>query len=103
MRLALMASDNRATTLRWAALIPTGTATFVAAMNTKAKLLGLMYRFVDPTGLAPGNVASPQTLALMVSAASPALSLIRSFSTAPALNARSGHRMVLTMKYQFTG
>jgi len=85
MRLALMASDNRAA----AALgrtYPGGTATFVAAMNTKAKLLGLINtRFVDPTGLAPGNVASPQDLALMVSAAA-GFDLIRNFSTAPALN-----------------
>ena len=67
-------------------LMPGGTATFVAAMNTKAKLLGLINtRFVDPTGLAPGNVASPQDLALMVSAAA-SFDLIRNFSTAPALN-----------------
>ena len=85
MRLALMASDNRAA----AALgrtYPGGTATFVEAMNAKAKLLGLSNaRFVDPTGLAPGNVASPQDLALMVSAAA-SFDLIRAFSTAPALN-----------------
>ncbi len=85
MRLALMASDNRAA----AALgrtYPGGTATFVEAMNAKAKLLGLTNtRFVDPTGLAPGNVASPQDLALMVSAAA-SFELIRTFSTAPALN-----------------
>lgn len=85
MRLALMASDNRAA----AALgrtYPGGTTVFVEAMNAKAKSLGLTStRFVDPTGLAPGNVASPQDLALMVSAAS-GFDLIRAFSTAPALN-----------------
>ena len=85
MRLALMASDNRAA----AALgrtYPGGTATFVDAMNAKAKSLGLSNaRFVDPTGLAPGNVASPQDLAIMVSAAAN-FELIRAFSTAPALN-----------------
>lgn len=81
MRLALMASDNRAA----AALgrtYPGGTAAFVQAMNAKAQLLGLQNaKFVDPTGLAPGNVASPQDLALLVSAAS-AFPEIREFSTA---------------------
>ncbi len=85
MRLALMASDNRAA----AALgrnYPGGTSAFVEAMNAKAKLLGLgNARFVDPTGLAPGNVASPQDLAIMVSAAS-AYPEIREYSTAPALS-----------------
>ena len=85
MRLALMASDNRAA----AALgrtYPGGTAAFVDAMNAKAQLLGLLNaKFVDPTGLAPGNVASPQDLALMVSAAS-TFPEIREFSTAQQLH-----------------
>ena len=85
MRLALMASDNRAA----AALgrtYPGGTVAFVEAMNAKAQLLGLHHaKFVDPTGLAPGNVASPQDLALMVSAAS-TFPEIREFSTAQQLH-----------------
>ena len=85
MRLALMASDNRAA----AALgrnYPGGTIAFVDAMNAKAQQLGLSNaHFVDPTGLAPGNVASPQDLAIMVSAAS-SYPEIREFSTAQALN-----------------
>ncbi len=85
MRLALMASDNRAA----AALgrtYPGGTAAFVQAMNAKAQLLGLQNaKFVDPTGLAPGNVASPQDLALLVSAAS-TFPEIREFSTAQELH-----------------
>jgi D-alanyl-D-alanine endopeptidase (penicillin-binding protein 7) len=85
MRLALMASDNRAA----AALgrtYPGGTVAFVKAMNAKAQLLGLSNaKFVDPTGLAPGNVASPQDLALMVSAAS-TFPEIREFSTAQELH-----------------
>ena len=84
MRLALMASDNRAA----AALgrtYPGGSAAFVQAMNAKAQLLGLVNaKFVDPTGLAPGNVASPQDLALLVSAAS-TFPEIREFSTAQQL------------------
>ncbi|MCY7388306.1 MAG: D-alanyl-D-alanine endopeptidase [Burkholderiales bacterium] len=85
MRLALMASDNRAA----AALgrtYPGGTVAFVEAMNAKAHLLGLQNaKFVDPTGLAPGNVASPQDLALLVSAAS-TFPEIREFSTAQELH-----------------
>ena len=85
MRLALMASDNRAA----AALgrtYPGGTVAFVEAMNAKAQLLGLQNaKFVDPTGLAPGNVASPQDLALLVSAAS-TFPEIREFSTAQELH-----------------
>ena len=85
MRLALMASDNRAA----AALgrtYPGGTVAFVEAMNAKAQLLGLQNtKFVDPTGLAPGNVASPQDLALLVSAAA-TFPEIREFSTAQELH-----------------
>ena len=85
IRLALMASDNRAA----AALgrtYPGGTAAFVEAMNAKALSLGLQNaKFVDATGLAPGNVASPQDLALLVSAAS-AFPEIREFSTAQQLH-----------------
>ncbi|MBL8510834.1 MAG: D-alanyl-D-alanine endopeptidase [Betaproteobacteria bacterium] len=84
MRLALMASDNRAA----AALgrtYPGGTTVFVEAMNAKARELNLINaRFVDPTGLAPGNVASPADLALMVTEAAK-YEHIREFSTTPAL------------------
>ncbi len=84
MRLALMASDNRAA----AALgrtYPGGTEAFVLAMNEKAKTLGLTNtRFADPTGLSPSNVASPQELAVMVAEASK-YAQIREFSTAPEL------------------
>lgn len=85
MRLALMASDNRAA----AALgrtYPGGTAAAVEAMNAKAKLLNLdNTHFVDPTGLAPGNVASPADLARMVDAAAK-YERIREYTTTPALN-----------------
>lgn len=85
MRLALMASDNRAA----AALgrtYPGGSVAFVTAMNAKAQSIKLTQaHFVDPTGLAPGNVASPQDLALLVSAASE-YKMIREFSTTPELH-----------------
>jgi serine-type D-Ala-D-Ala endopeptidase (penicillin-binding protein 7) len=95
MRLALMASDNRAAA-SLARTYPGGTEAFVAAMNNKAKALGLTAsRFVDATGLLPGNVASPHDLAMMVSAAS-SYAQIRDFSTTPALHvklAETGHEM----------
>lgn len=84
LRLALMASDNRAA----AALgrtYPGGTDAFVAAMNAKAKQMGLTNtRFADATGLSPSNIASPQDLALIV-AESAKHQQIREFSTAPEL------------------
>jgi len=80
LRLALMASDNRAA----AALgrtYPGGTPAFVEAMNAKARMIGLQNaKFVDPTGLAPTNVASPQDLALLVAEAS-SFPQIREYST----------------------
>jgi D-alanyl-D-alanine endopeptidase (penicillin-binding protein 7) len=84
MRLALMASDNRAAHAL-GRTYPGGLDAALVAMNTKAKLLGLQAtRFVDPTGLAPGNVASPQDLAILVTEAS-RYPEIREFSTAPEL------------------
>ena len=85
LRLSLMASDNRAA----AALgrtYPGGTPAFVDAMNAKAAQIGLQNaRFVDPTGLAPTNVASPQDLALLVAEASN-FPRIREYSTTPELH-----------------
>jgi serine-type D-Ala-D-Ala endopeptidase (penicillin-binding protein 7) len=87
VRLALMASDNRAAAAL-ARTYPGGSGAFIEAMNAKAKVLGLANtRFVDSTGLAPGNVASPQNLAMMVAAAS-AYPQIRDFSTTPALHVK---------------
>ncbi len=87
MRLALMASDNRAAAAL-ARTYPGGAAAFVMAMNAKAQMLGLANtRFIDSTGLAPGNVASPQNLAMMVAAAS-AYPQIREFSTTAALHVK---------------
>ena len=84
LRIALMASDNRAA----AALgrtYPGGTPAFVEAMNAKSRLLGMHNAtFVDPTGLAPTNVASPQDLALLVAEAS-SFPQIREYSTTPEL------------------
>jgi len=78
--LALMSSENRAA----AALgrtYPGGTEPFVAAMNAKARALGMNdSHFVDPTGLNSGNVSSARDLARLVAAAHE-YPLIRQYST----------------------
>jgi len=84
MRLALMASDNRAASAL-GRTYPGGMSAAVEAMNAKAQSIGLQStHFVDPTGLAPGNVASAQDLAMMVAEVSKHPQ-IREFSTAPEL------------------
>jgi len=80
LHLALMSSENRAASAL-GRNYPGGLSAFVRAMNAKAQLLGMhSSRFVDPTGLSSGNVASAEDLARLVAAASdnPA---IRSYST----------------------
>jgi D-alanyl-D-alanine endopeptidase (penicillin-binding protein 7) len=80
LRLALMASENRAASTL-ARHYPGGTSAFVSAMNAKATLLGLDHtRFVDPTGLSPQNVSTAGDLARMVAAAAQ-YPLIRQFTT----------------------
>ena len=85
MRLALMASDNRAASAL-GRNYPGGLPAFVDAMNAKATQLGLTHtRFVDSSGLAPGNVSSAGDLGKLVAAAS-AYDLIREYSTTEAVN-----------------
>lgn len=80
LHLALMSSENRAAS-SLARHYPGGEAAFVAAMNVKARMIGLTdTHFSDPTGLTPENVSSPRDLMRMVSAAS-GYPLIREFST----------------------
>jgi D-alanyl-D-alanine endopeptidase (penicillin-binding protein 7) len=82
LRLALMASENRAA----AALARShegGTREFAAAMNRKAASLGMLHtRFVDGTGLSSDNVSTAQDLSRLVIAAYD-YPLIREFTTAP--------------------
>ena len=67
--LALMASENRAAAAL-ARTYPGGTEAFVAAMNAKARALGMQdTHYVDPTGLNSDNVSSPRDLARLVKAA----------------------------------
>jgi D-alanyl-D-alanine endopeptidase (penicillin-binding protein 7) len=69
LRLALMASENRAAAAL-AREYPGGTPAFVTAMNKKAAELGMWHsRFVDGTGLSNGNVSNAQDLSRLVGAA----------------------------------
>jgi D-alanyl-D-alanine endopeptidase (penicillin-binding protein 7) len=70
LRLALMASENRAAAAL-ARTYPGGTAAAVAAMNAKARSLGMPdTRFYDSTGLNCDNVSTARDLVKMVAAAS---------------------------------
>jgi serine-type D-Ala-D-Ala endopeptidase (penicillin-binding protein 7) len=69
LKLALMASENRAA-LALARSYPGGTPALVAAMNDKARVLGMEdTQFFDPTGLDSDNVSTAQDLVKMVAAA----------------------------------
>ena len=82
LHLALMSSENRAAH-SLCRNYPGGMAACVKAMNAKAAALGMKTaRFVEPTGLSSGNVASPADLAKLVLAAS-ADEVIRKYSTDP--------------------
>ncbi len=80
LRLALMSSENRAAA-SLSRHYPGGRTAFVAAMNAKARILGLTEtHFSDPTGLTPENVSSAHDLVKMVNAAHQ-YPLIREYST----------------------
>jgi D-alanyl-D-alanine endopeptidase (penicillin-binding protein 7) len=80
LKLALMASENRAAAALTRAY-PGGKAAFVAAMNHKAVELGMWRtRFVDGTGLSSENVSTAQDLARLVGAAH-GNPLIRQYTT----------------------
>ncbi len=80
LKLALMASENRAASAL-ARTYPGGTAAAIAAMNAKARELG-MYdtQFHDSTGLNSENVSTARDLAKMVMAARK-YRLIQQYST----------------------
>jgi len=80
LRLALMASENRAAS-SLARHYPGGIPAFVTEMNFKARSLGMSRTsFADPTGLTAANVSTALDLAKMVAAAAD-YPLIREFST----------------------
>ncbi len=80
LRLALMSSENRAAS-SLARHYPGGTLVFVAAMNDKARALGMTHtHYSDPTGLSAENVSTASDLAILVNAAARE-PLIREFTT----------------------
>jgi D-alanyl-D-alanine endopeptidase (penicillin-binding protein 7) len=94
LRLALMASENRAAAAL-ARAYPGGTRAFVAAMNQKAIELGMWRtRFVDGTGLSSDNVSTAHDLARLVAAAY-RQPLIRHYSTEPAYSVRLANGRLL--------
>lgn len=92
--LSLMASENRAAHAL-GRTYPGGLYAFTAAMNAKAKSLGLSdTRFIDPAGIHCGNVSSAKDLARMVDAAYQ-YSLIREYSTRKEALIQIGKRLLL--------
>ena len=67
---------------------------FVAAMNAKARQLGMgATRFSESTGLDPHNVSSARDLGILVRTASQ-YGLIRQFSTTPTYDFNLGYRVL---------
>ena len=82
LQLALMSSENRAAS-SLGRFYPGGLKAAVAAMNAKAKTLGMANtHYFDTTGLSPENVSTARDLAVMVQAAQ-GYPLIREYSTQP--------------------
>lgn len=80
LHLSLMSSENRAASTL-AHFYPGGHKAFVAAMNAKARALGMRHsRFSEPTGLSRANVSTPRDLVLMLKGAQQ-YPLIRQMST----------------------
>ncbi|MGO9802382.1 MAG: serine hydrolase [Steroidobacteraceae bacterium] len=93
MHLALMASENRAAQAL-ARNFPGGTAACVAAMNARARSLGMTSsRFVEPTGLSDENVASAADLSKLVMEAA-RVPAIREYSTDSSYDVLVGRRVV---------
>ena len=93
LHLALMSSENRAAHAL-ARNYPGGLDAAIAAMNVKARVLGMTSaEFHDPTGLTSRNVASAEDLVKLVNAAS-ADPTIREFSTDPNYSVPVGRRVL---------
>lgn len=90
---ALMKSENPAAAAL-ARTYPGGRSAFIAAMNAKAKQLGMTStHYAESTGLDPHNVSSARDLGILVSAASQ-YGLIRQFSTTPTYDFNLGYRVL---------
>ena len=93
LHLALMASENRAARAVGRSY-PGGEATFVRAMNAKAKALGMTQsHFDDPSGLSTENVSSARDLAKLVIAASHNAT-IREYSTSRSHEVKVGRSLL---------
>lgn len=93
LHLALMSSENRAANAL-GRNYPGGLPAFVAAMNQKARALGMNdTRYVEPTGLSSRNQSSARDLATLVKAAHE-VPLIRELSTSPEYMVEVGNRAV---------
>ncbi len=91
--LALLASENRAAHAL-GRTFPGGLSAFVSAMNAKAQALGLdQARFVDPSGLSSGNIASAWDLARILKAAYD-YPEIRDFTTRPVVSLHTGRKTI---------
>jgi D-alanyl-D-alanine endopeptidase (penicillin-binding protein 7) len=94
LHLALMSSENRAAHAL-ARFHPGGVPAFVAAMNAKARALGMKdTRFVDPTGLSSQNQSTARDVALLTGEAA-RNPLLRAYSTTPQYLAEFGERRIL--------
>jgi len=94
LKLALMASENRAASAL-ARAYPGGYDAAIAAMNAKARELAMHNtRFLDPTGLSSDNISTAHDLVRMVSSARD-YPLIHKYTTATSLSVegRRGREM----------
>ncbi len=90
---ALMKSENPAAAAL-ARTYPGGRPAFIAAMNAKARQLGMhSTHFTESTGLDPRNVSSARDLGVLVSSASQ-YGLIRQFSTTAHYDFNLGYRVL---------
>ena len=90
---ALMKSENPAAAAL-ARTYPGGRPAFVAAMNAKARQLGMgSTHYVESTGLDPHNISSARDLGILVSSASQ-YGLIRQFSTTAHYDFNLGYRVL---------
>lgn len=91
LHISLMSSENRAASAL-GRHYPGGIKAFVAAMNAKARELGMSdTRFVDASGLSSRNVSSARDLARLVATAH-GESLLREYSTTPNSTVRASGR-----------
>ncbi|MDM4767429.1 D-alanyl-D-alanine endopeptidase [Pelomonas sp. SE-A7] len=93
LHLALMASENRAAHAL-GRHYPGGEEAFVAAMNAKAKSLGMDdTHYVEPTGLSSRNQSSAKDLAALVKVAHE-VPLLREYSTSKNYSVTVGRRQL---------